>query len=182
MSKLNIMRLNSPDMVFGLVDFCNDAREYLKANVKKVVEVGSYAGESTQLIWEHLMPKNIYCIDQWDITNKYSKEEISYAEQIFRKLHYRKIFRNDIIVIKSHSRNEDLIHCIKNIDLVYIDASHDYADVSQDIDFWMQFNPKIISGHDYSPKFKGVMQAVNERFNPEQIKTYRDTSWAVYLK
>jgi hypothetical protein len=181
MSKLNIMRLNSPDMVFGLVDFCNDAREYLGICCD-LVEVGSYAGESTQIFWEHLMPYTIHCVDKWDITNKYNKEEIEYAEKIFHVLHNEKIDEGLIGVYKRHSRDEKLKELIKNPDIVYIDASHDYADVSKDIDFWMQFNPRIISGHDYSQKFKGVMQAVNERFKPEEIKTYRDTSWAIYLK
>jgi hypothetical protein len=57
---------------------------------------------------------------------------------------------------------------VRNIDgladFVYIDANHNYDAVKQDLALWM---PKIraggiIGGHDFSPEFPGVRQAVQE--------------------
>ena len=53
-----------------------------------------------------------------------------------------------------------------SLDLVFIDGTHTYDEVWQDITAWW---PKlklgcgsIMSGHDYSRKFRGLKQAVNE--------------------
>lgn len=51
-------------------------------------------------------------------------------------------------------------------DFVFIDAGHSYAAVKADIAAWL---PKVRSGgwfggHDYHPKFPGVIRAVGEAF------------------
>ncbi len=69
----------------------------------------------------------------------------------------------------------------ESLDFIFIDANHTYDGVAVDIDDWV---PKVrpggwITGHDYSNKFPGVVQAVLERFEPEQIELGPDTVWAV---
>jgi hypothetical protein len=55
---------------------------------------------------------------------------------------------------------------IKNesLDFVYIDADHEYKSVKSDYDAWRDKIRKggIISGHDYSIQFPGVMKFVDE--------------------
>ncbi len=51
-------------------------------------------------------------------------------------------------------------------DFVFIDAGHSYAAVKADIAAWL---PKVkpggwFGGHDYHPKFPGVIRAVGEEF------------------
>jgi hypothetical protein len=51
-------------------------------------------------------------------------------------------------------------------DFVFIDAGHSYHAAKADIEAWA---PKVreggwLGGHDYHPKFPGVMRAVNEAF------------------
>jgi hypothetical protein len=51
-------------------------------------------------------------------------------------------------------------------DFVFIDAGHSYEAVRQDIELWAD---KVrpggwLGGHDYHPKFPGVIRAVNEAF------------------
>ncbi len=64
-------------------------------------------------------------------------------------------------------------------DFVYIDASHRYEDVKQDIDDWW---PKVktggmLAGHDY---LCGVKQAVDERFpSLDYLTSEYCASWAV---
>lgn len=52
-------------------------------------------------------------------------------------------------------------------DSIFIDACHEYAECSADIQAWMPLlNPGgIIAGHDYWPAHIGVMDAVNEVFS-----------------
>jgi cephalosporin hydroxylase len=70
-----------------------------------------------------------------------------------------------------------------SLDFVFIDASHDYQSVKQDIEAWL---PKvrsggIIAGHDYEPnEFPGVVQAVNEAFNGRHTMEGR-TVWQVRI-
>lgn len=52
------------------------------------------------------------------------------------------------------------------IDMVFIDADHDYEAVKSDILAWMpHVKPGgIVAGHDYAQQFPGVVRAVNELF------------------
>jgi predicted O-methyltransferase YrrM len=73
-----------------------------------------------------------------------------------------------------------------SLDLVFIDAAHDYPSVRADIDAW---RPKVraggvLSGHDYDNTekygnyFKGVDRAVLETFG-ENFNTERAYVWWV---
>ena len=48
--------------------------------------------------------------------------------------------------------------------MTFIDANHEYEGVKEDIDWAVSRGIPIISGHDYSDDFPGVMKAVNEAF------------------
>ena len=66
-------------------------------------------------------------------------------------------------------------------DFIYIDASHKYEDVKKDIELCL---PKlkykgIIAGHDYS--WSDVKKVVDEKFNPQEVLVFLDSSWA-YIK
>jgi predicted O-methyltransferase YrrM len=55
-------------------------------------------------------------------------------------------------------------------DFVFIDASHDYANVKSDIETWM---PKvkpggILGGDDYHDSWKGVFKAVDEKIKNQE--------------
>lgn len=90
---------------------------------------------------------------EWD-HESYFKDMIKYLK------HYpnSRLLRKD--TVEAAAEFED-----RSVDLVFIDASHDYQSVLNDIDAWF---PKIrsggiISGDDYNEKFEGVINAVNER-------------------
>jgi len=52
----------------------------------------------------------------------------------------------------------------ESVGIVYIDAKHDYENVSKDLSLWFPKVVKggIISGHDFSYSLPGVIQAVTE--------------------
>jgi ubiquinone/menaquinone biosynthesis C-methylase UbiE len=59
----------------------------------------------------------------------------------------------------------------ESLDFVFIDASHEYEDVKNDILAWL---PKVkeggfIGGHDYSSSWDGVVRAVDEIFNNSEL-------------
>ena len=66
-------------------------------------------------------------------------------------------------------------------DLIYIDGSHEYIDIKEDIINFKKLlkGNGIICGHDYNSSCPGVIKAVNEIFGKENIKIYSDSSWVV---
>jgi hypothetical protein len=60
----------------------------------------------------------------------------------------------------------------KYFDLVFIDAEHDYENVRKDILAWDPLikEGKIICGHDYASREKGVIKAVNEIYGKDNIE------------
>jgi predicted O-methyltransferase YrrM len=67
------------------------------------------------------------------------------------------------------------------LDFVFIDADHSYEAVRQDIKDWQS---KVkpggwVGGHDYSPKFPGVIKAVDEAF--PHVTTWPGTIWGVWV-
>jgi hypothetical protein len=50
--------------------------------------------------------------------------------------------------------------------MVFIDAEHTYEGCKADIAAWLPKAQRLICGHDYSPEWPGVMQAVKEMIGP----------------
>lgn len=146
-----------------------------------MVEVGSFAGVSSELFALHC--KKIYCVDLWDpyweIT---SKQRVEFAEYTFDKMSssYPNIEKVKDSSEESAKRFED-----NSLDLVYIDAAHDYNSVRNDILCWM---PKIkkggyIAGHDFRYDSNiGVYEAVNDIFAEDyKIVSFPDSSFIIQL-
>jgi predicted O-methyltransferase YrrM len=123
---------------------------------KKVVELGIEAGATTIVILDQCKLDEYIGVDIQKAHNFHL--DIFYKYPSFKFLH-------------CSSHEASLIIPDKSRDLVYIDASHNYEDVKQDIEDWL---PKIreggiICGHDYSEHFyPSVIQAVKEKF-PEGV-------------
>ena len=139
-----------------------------------MVEIGSFAGVSSELFAQHC--QQVTCIDIWDSDPGHpglGQEVLKQARDMFE------IVRNgysNIEMIQCYGRQA--LHLIQeqSLDLIYIDASHHYESVKEDIALW---TPKVrnegwITGHDYY--WEGVAKAVNEVSS--EIRTYPDDSWA----
>ncbi len=158
---------------------------YLKAltlarriEVRSIVEVGVYAGHSSEF-FRLLFPKaTLYLVDPWKATKNYLKKEagpMSQDTQAYTKAYerVREMFKDDpeahILRMTSQRASKQIPD---GIDLVFIDANHSYSYVKRDIRLWL---PKvrpggILSGHDYNPdKFQGVVRAVDEAFEKDLI-------------
>lgn len=161
--------MSSTNRLFGLKDLL----EYYGANKDwNVLEIGSYAGASAELMSNYV--GKIMCCDVW--------------EEYIQPFERAKIVYNDFLSTKE--MNPNIIECKKNsnelvkeiedesLDMIYIDADHGYHSVKNDISVWF---PKvkpggIISGHDYF--MDGVKIAVDEFFGKDNIKYFKDSSWA----
>jgi hypothetical protein len=151
---------------------------------KVVIEVGSWKGQSSITMGKSLKkvcdnPK-LYCVDTWlgaleFWTHGCSEERNMMCRNGYPQVYYQ--FLSNVV----HNNLQDIIFPIpatsstgakilKNntikADLIYIDASHEYEDVLNDIKIYSHLiNPRgVMFGDDYGA-WQGVRRAVDECFS-----------------
>tara|TARA_B110000467_G_C18288471_1_gene463215 strand:+ start:15 stop:668 length:654 start_codon:yes stop_codon:yes gene_type:complete len=145
----------------------------------KMLEIGSYRGESTFMWASSGMFDEIICIDPYkgktDNKNKYFDEDWGTVKRDFWT---NTRYFNNIKLVQDFSYNVIDSYPNNYFDFIYIDASHEYDDVKKDIQISL---PKVkenglIGGHDYQSEWPGVIKAVNERFKEPDL-VFEDESW-----
>ena len=167
--------LTDNNSVAGLLQLLEDLPSYYKPET--IVEVGSFAGVSSDLFANFC--DNLVCVDIWNFKEGQGLP-YDYVQQAFEDFCKVESDHANIEVIINTSIEASKKFKDDFIDLVYIDAKHDYAEVLQDITAWL---PKVkkgcyIAGHDIH--IDGVRQAVEEMFGTN-YKTYSDTSWVFQI-
>ena len=137
----------------------------------KIVEVGSYTGESAVLFKQFTIGAHVTCVDRWDNPLVEHYFDLRSGPWGLEK-------------VKADSVDAAQWFDDRSLDLVYIDASHDFVSVCDDIEAWL---PKVkiggvLAGHDYNEKiWPGVVKAVGFTLGKPEI-TFRDNSWAVVVR
>ena len=130
----------------------------------RIAEIGVYMGRGTALWNVELINQNrdyeYYAIDHF----RGSAEHIKTIDYYSITLENLKCFENNLKIIKNSSVDESKKYPDNYFDIVYLDASHDYQSVKDDILAWF---PKIknggyICGDDYIAGWPGVVKAVDE--------------------
>jgi tetratricopeptide (TPR) repeat protein len=128
-----------------------------------ICEVGSWKGRSTHALLSGCKG-TVTAVDTFagsaeelDATHDMAKKEDIYAQfiknvGIFKNLKIKKGFSVDVA--------KDIPD--KSYDMTFIDASHDYENVTKDIKAWLPKTKIIICGHDYSDVWPNVMRAIDE--------------------
>jgi predicted O-methyltransferase YrrM len=131
------------------------------------VEIGSWKGRSAAYMAVEIHNSNkkikFDCVDTWKgsiehVDDIFVQEDTLYSE-FLKNIEPVKHIINPIRML---SLDACQIYPDNSLDFVYIDASHEYEDIKNDIINWL---PKvktggIISGHDFS--WDGVTKAVKE--------------------
>ena len=151
----------------------------------KMLEVGSYLGESTYLFACSEKFTSIHCLDAWE-SNYDDNDESSSSDMSKIELQFDK-FKNscgDLITkVKDYSENVTQLFEDESFDFIYIDANHTYESVKKDIQSCL---PKLkkgrfIAGHDYSESWPEVKKAVDEIFSkPDHV--FEDESWVKFVE
>lgn len=141
-------------------------------NHAHIVEVGSYKGRSSSFAVVEIIhsKKQITfdCVDTWQGSEEHQTgQQFEDADVVNNCLF--EVFQKNMEPVKGHYRAVRLssldaakTYADNSIDVVFIDAAHDYVNVRSDILAWI---PKvkiggIISGHDYH--YGPVIQAVRD--------------------
>lgn len=165
----------------------------------RILEIGSWVGASTATwIWGlrhfHSIAGKVVCVDAWEsLDGRNVMPLVDHSRTIQQKdaafggdeafslfMHNMRSmgFSNEAMTLRGMSR--DVLPLLKpaSFALVFIDASHFYEDVLEDIrnSLPLVADGGILSGHDFDPDHPGVMQAVRECFG--EI-TPGDTIWSL---
>jgi hypothetical protein len=152
-----------------------------------VVEVGAWKGRSTSFLAVEIAnsKKNIlfYVVDTWEGSIEHKNGHIDYKLNSL----YQTFLKNMAPVeeyyfpLKISSLEASKKFKNNSLKFVFLDASHEYEDVKNDIQSWL---PKIktngiLAGHDYYTAgedwYPGVKQAVNEELTNIEIT---ENCWA----
>jgi len=184
----------------GFLEFCNFLKQ---RNVKRILEIGSYAGESInmfkQVLGDDIL---IVAIDPWDTLEDENdlihQNDFNQVEQVF----------NDAVlsqkqIVKCKVYSQDLVDMFADgyFDCLYVDGLHTYEQVKIDLELYVSKvkSQGIISGHDYEIEYtekqrqeilnfegndrlrKAVSKAVREVVGEPEY-TFGDSSWATFRK
>jgi hypothetical protein len=175
-----------PDFYSQMVSYFVDGSHF--------VEVGSWKGRSSSYMAVEIInsKKKIRfdCVDTWDGSDEHiDPNSYAFNPKILEDPNwlYEEFLKNvspvqEIInPVRKKSNLASFDYDDRSLDFVFIDAGHSYENVKEDITSWF---PKIkiggfIAGHDYSPKWPSVVQAVDEFlslpiFTPNQVNIYEN--------
>jgi predicted O-methyltransferase YrrM len=144
------------------------AYDYLLANMPQYgtfVELGAWLGKSSAYLCDKATHQNITIIDTW----KGSPNELTTTHKLATEVDIYKLFLENMgernyNVIKGTSKVAAKMFLKESLDVVFIDLTHTYEAVKEDIKLWL---PKVkkggfIAGDDYHENWQGVIQAVDE--------------------
>lgn len=148
-------------------------------NLRVGAEIGVADGKFFSFMLDHCPELSMACIDPWAPTPFYDQfwkpevhdRNLRLAQERAARFDGRcKLWRGASIQIAPAFGDG-------HFDFVFIDADHSYEGASSDIAAW---TPKVrpggfICGHDYQPRFQGVIDAVDEVFPRPELKS--DNVW-----
>lgn len=154
---------------------------------KTFVEVGCKEGRTTGHILKNAPDARAIAIDPWIAQPKGSdpKRE-TYASWDFEEIErafWENVGEDKERCTMYRATSKDAATDVPDggVDLVFIDALHDYESVKEDIALWW---PKVraggmLAGHDFNHQWPGVERAVAEGFDLMQVGIAPDSVWFV---
>jgi len=136
--------------------------KYLASKSRSIVEVGCWKGRSTKEFLE-ACSGTVYAVDHFCGSLSDVSSLQAYNLDIYHDFLDNVSGYDNLKILKGNST--DIAKEFNEIvDMVFIDAGHDYEECKSDIEAWLPKCKRIIAGHDYGDDFPGVMKAVNEKF------------------
>jgi len=151
-------------------------------NIDKAVEIGQRVGNNAEIMLKETDIKELYLVDPYLPYIDDSKEQSLVINQElqnkFKKgmLHRLCHFGDRISILNTTSQKASTLFDDKTFDYIYIDGDHSYEQALNDIKVWF---PKvkdngIVAGHDFKESFPGVVKAVVEFANQNNLKILKN--------
>jgi len=144
--------------LYGLDDLC---KKYIKQEFN-TLEFGVNDGVSTSLF-------STYC-------NRVVAVDMNTTDRLQKVLNEYKNIEFHQMLFKDFTSK-----CEEKFDFIYIDGMHNYNGVKEDIILSLNLIKEggILSGHDFNSQNPGVITAVYEFFDKNDIEVFSDSSWLV---
>jgi len=133
-----------------------------------IIEIGTLMGITTTTIAlnkaadQKVITVDKYCWNPWGIS---SEAHQALAAQVLRYLvetgHVEQVVMCKNEFFETYSGPPPA--------LVFLDAIHDYEETKKDIEWATRVGAAMISGHDYSADFPGVIEVVDEFGGPREL-------------
>ena len=169
--------MRAPFEAEGLIDMINWINTIRPTSEMRIIEIGSYVGESTMIFAEHF--REVISVDPY--INDYDLADDACHHAPFDKV-YEQFIRNTLSVpniksIKETSQNAFSILKDQQWDMVYIDGLHTLEGVSHDIEHYKTIIKPggFVCGHDYG--WGNVRHAIGQLLDDKVDSTFKDSSW-----
>lgn len=146
-------------MTFEEQQFLHD----MAKKMESIAELGSWKGRSTHALATGCAG-TVTAIDTFggsqdvgDLTMELAKTEDIYETFLKNTAQF-----TNIVVNRKDGTEASKDYADKSFDMVFIDAEHTYEALKNDIRHWKSKAKILLCGHDYSPAWVGVRQAVDE--------------------
>jgi predicted O-methyltransferase YrrM len=160
---------------FGFEEFYSTTiLNYLKSGMV-IAEMGVFDGKSAIFLAHHIKKYELsikfYVIDRWLLDEEYDR---------FIKNTLDCNVNDYLTPIRLTSEKSSKLFLDNTFDFVFIDGSHDYQSVKNDISYWY---PKvkmggILGGDDYVECWSDVIKAVDDTFGKNILKQF--PAWYIY--
>jgi predicted O-methyltransferase YrrM len=173
--KFYVMR--TPYYTQGLQDMIRWINTFRPTSEMRMIEIGSYIGESTMVFANHF--KEVISVDPYINDYDLSDAACSYAPF---DIVYQEFLKNTLSIpniksIRETSQNAFSILKEQQWDMVYIDGLHTLEGVSHDIEHYKTIIKPggFVCGHDYG--WGNVRHAIGQLLDDKVDSTFKDSSW-----
>ena len=147
-------------------------RRNLHRRTRLVAEIGSFMGSSANFIVRRARGATLVCIDPWrdageELARKYGLPPICLEREGLYETFLVNLWRHRERVVPMRKRSREAIPELAaaglSPDVFYVDGSHEYDAVADDLRLIQTHHPRAtIVGDDYSGDWPGVVRAVDE--------------------
>lgn len=169
--------MRAPFYAEGLVDMIDWINTIRPTSEMRMIEIGSYVGESTLMFANHF--KEVISVDPF--INDYDPNDMACHHATFDKV-YVEFIKNTLAIsniksIRETSQNAFSILKEQEWDIVYIDGLHTLEGVWYDIEHYKTLIKPggFICGHDYG--WGNVRHAIGQLLDDNVDATFKDGSW-----
>lgn len=156
-------------------------------NLTMGAEIGVGSGPTSLWLMQHFPDLLWLAVDHWPAGFPLWPAErgvMTAERQVVVRNSFMRVldaFADRLTLIEKPSIEAAALVADGSLDIVFIDGDHSYAGCRVDIEVW---TPKIrrrgwLAGHDYSERFPGVMQAVDELLPHRSL--HADDVWMVRI-
>jgi len=140
---------------------------YQAYNATSICEVGSWRGRSTRALADNTKG-TVVAIDTWEGSANELQQDVILQDKnpdwLLNEFLENMKDKTNLRFYRMHSQEAALIFPHEEFDFVFLDGSHEYKDIKNDI---IMYKPLvkpggILAGHDYRQPWDGVIQAVDE--------------------